>query len=185
MAITAGYAFNCTTGACASGIRAIYLANAQDLDRSVGYQNSGFTETAPGSGIFNAVTMDSGTDYFWKYEFQDFTGELRENAEPAEGNCTYQVSQEIELTIPCKSAALRNRLEELKSQSCCGIVAIVENMAGQMFAVGYLDKRHLKVLSTTATSGKALTDANNVVIILQALTTEYMHIFTGTIPVAP
>jgi hypothetical protein len=184
MSITSGYAFNCTAGACNSGLRAIWLANAQDIDTAAGYLNSGFTETAPNSGIFNAVAMDTGK-YFWKYDFQDFTGEFRENSEAAEGNCTYQITQELELTIPCKSASLRNRLQELTGASCCGIVAIIELMSGQRLALGYLDKRHLKVLNTTATTGKALLDANNVVIVLQALTTEFAQFFTGTVPVTP
>lgn len=184
MSITSGYAFNCATGACASGLASIYLANANDIDTSAGYQNSGFTETAPASGIFNAVAMKT-LKYFWEYQFQDFTGEWRENAEPAEGNCTFQITQELEFTIPCKSAAFRNVLQDLNDASCCGIVAIAELMTGQRVVLGYLKKRHMKVLSTTGTSGKALTDANNVVIVLQALTTEYHHFFTGTIPVAP
>lgn len=179
MALTAGYLVSCTTSNCVGGVKSIYLANQDDLDTTVGYELSGFTLAA---GVFTTVTMDLGK-VFYRFEGQDFTLEFRENAAPTPNGCGQVVTQELELTFPCNTTALRTALDEIFSSVCCGVVAIVEKFDGTFWAVGYLDKRHLKLLSTTATSGKALADAQNTVLVLQAITTELSTEFTGTVPV--
>lgn len=179
MALTAGFIPSCLTASCVGGVKSIYLANADDIDTSVGYLLSGFTLAAD---VFTTVTM-VGLGVFYKFEGQDFTLEFRENAAPTANGCGQSITQELELTFPCNTTELRTALQEIFSSVCCGVVAIVEKFDGTFWAVGYLSKRQLKLLSTTGTSGKALADAQNTVLVLQAITTELATEFTGTVPV--
>jgi len=178
MALTAGYTISCATANCTGGVKTLYFTNKDDIDTTVGTE--GFTPGA--TGIFTAVTMDA-LKVFFDYDFQDFTGEFRENAAPTENGCAQVVTQELEFTFPCNTVEGRNALEQIFSAVCCGMVAIVEMFDGTSWAVGYLDKRHLKLLSTTGTSGKALSDSKQTTIVLQCITTELAHKFTGTVPV--
>lgn len=180
MALTAGLTLSCTTANCVGGLAKLWLANSQDIDTTVGTQ--GFT--AGTTGIYTGVTMQP-LKYFWEFEYQDFTGEFRENAAPTENGCAQVVTQELEVTFPCNTVDQRNALQEIFSAVCCGLVAIVEKFDGTKWVIGELDKRHLKLLSTTGTSGKALSDSQQTVLVLQAITTELASKFTGTPPVKP
>jgi len=179
MALTAGYLVSCDTANCVGGFKKLWLANKDDIDQTVGYLDSGFTLAG---GVFTTVTM-VGLAVFFEFEGQDFTLEFRESAAPTENGCAQVITQEIEMTFPCNTTALRTALQELFSSVCCGVVAIIEKFDGSFWTIGYLDKRHLKLLSTTGTSGKALSDSQNTVLVLQALTTELATEFTGTVPV--
>lgn len=174
MAITAGYTFTCSTQDCVGGVAKLWVV---DKDKVASW--------TPGTtGIYSAAVMTNpGVDVFFEFEFQDFTGEFRQTSAPNEGNCGYTVTQEIEATFQCQDVLVRNALEELMSSSCCGMVAVIELFDGTKWTVGELSKRHLKVLSTTGTTGKALADSSNVVLVLQAITTELAHKFTGSVPV--
>lgn len=178
MALTAGLTISCATANCVGGVKTLYLANESDIDTTVG--TNGFT--AGTTGIFTAVTMDA-LKVFYEFGFQDYTGEFRQNAAPTENGCSQVITQEIEVTFPCNTVEVRNALEEIFSSVCCGVVGIIELFDGTMWTIGYLDKRHLKLLSTTGTSGKALSDSQNTVLVLQAITTELAKKFTGTVPV--
>lgn len=180
MALTMGLTLSCSTSNCVGGLKKLWLANSQDIDTSVGTE--GFTTGA--TGIYTAVTMQP-LKYFWEFEYQDFTGEFRENAAPTENGCAQVVTQEIDVTFQCNTVEVRNALEEIFSSVCCGLVAIVEKFDGTKWVVGELDKRHLKLLNTTGTTGKALSDSQQTVLVLQAITTELAHKFTGTVIVAP
>jgi len=180
MALTAGYSISCATNNCVGGISNIWLANKDDLDTTVGV--GGFT--AGTTGIFTAMTM-LATKVFYEFGFQDFTGEFRENAAPTENGCAQAITQEIEFTFPCNTVEARNAIEQIFSAVCCGLVAVIEKFDGSLWAIGYLDKRHLKLLSTTGTSGKAITDSQQTTIVLQAITTELARQFTGTVDVTP
>jgi hypothetical protein len=171
MALTEGLVISCSTNNCVGGISNLYLANESDV-----------VSWTPGTtGVYTAVVMDGGA-LFYEFGFQDFTGEFRENGAPTENGCAQVITQEIEATFPCNTVAVRNALEELFSSVCCGVIAIVKKFDGTMWVVGELDKRHLKFLSSTGTSGKALSDSQQTTLVLQALTTELAHQFTGTVP---
>jgi len=178
MSITAGFGITCATSNCPAGIARVYLANKDDIDTTVGI--GGFT--AGTTGIFTAVTMN-GADTFFEFDFQDYTAEVREEPTPNANGCGYSWQQQLEMTFPCWTVEARNALDELVNSSCCGLVAIVERFDGSSWAFGYLEKRHLKVLSAPAVTGKAITDSQSMVLTFQAITTEPMRSFTGTVPV--
>lgn len=177
MAITAGYTVDCANGACTAGVKSITIVNAQDLDTTVG--SNGFTAGA--TGIFTAVTLLGGAT---GYEFKGtkFTAEFRENGQIGENPCAYSVTQEVEMTFPCNDVELRNALEELKGQNCCGMVIFIEFYSGVPKVIGYIDELTAVMQTSTATSGKALTDSKQTVVTFQCITTEYAKNYTGTLP---
>jgi hypothetical protein len=178
MAITTGYSVDCTNGSCSGGITKIYLANKQDIDTSVGTQ--GFT--VGGTGEFTAVTMQA-LKVFFEVTPTRFTGEFREEGAANDNPCNYAFTQEVEFTISCNDLDARNFIDELKNQNCCGIVAIVERTDGTLWTIGYLTNQFMIMQTSSATSGKALTDSNQTVITLQAIAAEPAKIFTGVVPV--
>lgn len=182
MSLTGGFAVDCSTAGCSGGIANIYLANKQDIDTTVGTQ--GFTLAV--DGTFSAVTMVAGppAGVFYQFTPVRFTGEFREEGAAGENNCIYAYTQEIEFTLACtQDNDVRAVVAELQSQNCCGMVAIVEYTDGTYKAVGYLANQFLAMTTSSATSGKQLTDPNQVVITLSGQAIEPSRIFTGTVPV--
>lgn len=179
MALT-GFVLSCENANCPGGIRNLWLIEPADIDQSVGDRNTGFTlDTA---GIYDAVTLN-GAAVWSNYGFQDYTGEFRQNGAINANGCGSTVTQEIEITFPCSTVEVRNVIEEIKAAACCGLVAIVEKTDGSSWVVGYLNKQRLKFLSSTETSGKALSDPQATVLIMQCIAIENAYEYTGTIVV--
>ena len=179
MALTTGYAVDCANGGCSGGIVRIYLANKQDLDDTVGV--NGFTEGT--QGIFTAVTMLLAK-VFYEVVPVRFSASFNESGAQGENNCTYAYTQDIAFTMPCtQDVDSRNFIEDMQGQNCCGMVAIVEYTDGNYKAVGYLTNQFVTMSASEATSGAALTDANQVVVTLQTVAVEPARVFTGTVPV--
>lgn len=172
MSLTAGLTLVCADLNCPGGMSKLYLANKDDVT----------SFTAGGTGEYTAVTMN-GLAVFFEFDFQDFTGEFRENSAINENGCGFTVTDEVEVTFPCHTLEVRNSIEEMFSASCCGMIAIVELFDGSLWVIGELDKRHVKVQSTTGTTGKAISDSSNTVLLLQCITTQLAYKFTGVVPV--
>ena len=178
MALTTGFAVDCANGGCSGGIVRIFLANKQDLDTGVGV--NGFTEGT--QGIFTAVTMNA-LAVFYQVDPVRFSASFNESGAQGENNCTYAYTQDIAFTLPCtQDVDTRNFIEDMQNQNCCGMVAIVEYTDGTYKAVGYLTNQFVTMNTSEATSGTALTDANQVVVTLQTLSVEPARVFTGAVP---
>lgn len=175
-----GYVLECAGANCPGGISNLWLIEAADIDQAVGDRNTGFALDT--TGIYDDVALQLGAVWA-NYGFQDYTGEFRQNSAINANGCGSTVTQEIEITFPCSTVEVRNVIEEIKASACCGLVAIVEKFDGSRWVVGYLDKQRVKFLSSTEASGKALSDSQATVLILQCIAIENAYEYTGTITV--
>jgi hypothetical protein len=167
----AGYVRVCQ--AKSGGIRKLYLTEKANV--------LGFTLTGE---IYDAVTMN-GTAVFYLYEFEQDTAEYK--VATAFENGSKKVTHDIEVKLDYLLTASRTEIEAIADASHCGLVAIIEDMNGQAWVVGYSEAmlldRPLRLLTAEGTTGKGLTDSNGDILKFQSIDTQRARAFTGTVPV--
>lgn len=171
MAITSGRTKVCQ--AVSGGVKTIWLADAVNV-----------TSFTLGTTEYNAVVMEL-TEVFYKFEFDQDTGEFRENSEQSD-NGGIITTQELEFFFKGLSQADRDILEDIIESSTCGIIAIVEDQDGTKWVLGYSEKqlkeRPLEVASIASLTGKLFSDAKGSTTILSATTNELARTFDGVVP---
>jgi len=171
MALSTGLTLECE--ARSGGIQAIHFASRDSVDS---FNLNG--------DVYDSAAM-SGGGVFYEYEFEQDTGEIRENGSQENGSTAQ--THELEFFLPKISTAVRNAIQALIDCSPCGLIAIVTDSNGLKWVVGYsetnLKKRPLKINSDATLSGKGFTDLNGSTVIMQSIDSEKMREFTGTIPV--
>ncbi len=172
MALTAGLSRVCT--ARSGGLITLYLANVDDVT----------SFTVAGTGEYTAVTMVSGK-VFYKFEFQQDSGERKNDAKNTNGATAIEHS--IEFYLENLNQTIRNRLQDVADASACGIIAIAKDANGIMWVEGYNEKftkeRPLKLDSGAMATGKAFTDPNGTTVMIKSTDNEFARTFTGSIPV--
>lgn len=176
--ITAAFSKVCSANA--GGVKNIWLGNRTEISAT------GFTKVGED---YTAVTMVSGKTFF-KFEFSEDSAEFRPAA--AIENNTAITTSEVEFALSGLTSTMRARMQEMLDTSPCGLVCIVEDSNSVKWVVGYSENfpthvseagRPLKVSSIEGTTGKALSDPNQAVIVLSATANELPRVFTGTVPV--
>lgn len=171
--LTQGLTLSCADKSTKGSIRAIYIANSDDL-----------TSYTLGADEYASVTMVA-TKVFYKFEFRKDTAEFREEVTVENG--VKLVTQEIEFFEPCMEQAKRDLLACLCEG--CGFQVLVELACnpGAPFVVGYsedtLKERDIEVVSISGTSGKAISDGSGYTVTLGTTATEMARTFTGVVPV--
>lgn len=151
-ALTQGLAaFNCAT-TCAGGVKRVWLANYDDIDLI----------TFDADGSVTAITMVA-TAVFYELKFKVNTKQLNETYNVAEDGCGTTLTQTLTGIAPCYNQDTRTFLQEAAQQSCCGMVAIVEENSGFVGMIGYIEEQHVRLGPGTQTdTGANLTDQNQV-----------------------
>jgi len=151
----------------------LYFANKDDV--------TSFTYSG---GKYTAVTMVAGK-VFYKFEFEEFTAERREDGSRVNGSTLYKHA--IEFLIPKPNSINRDAVQSLMDASCCGVICISKDGNGLKWVTGYSEnfktQMALKVQSDATKSGKSFTDMNASTIILNNEDTTKDVEFTGSIPV--
>lgn len=171
MALT-GYTKTC--GKSTSGVNALYITEKNNVTSLTKGTDRDYT-----AAVMNAL----GT--FKKYEFDQDQCEFKEDV--AISNGVAVVTQTIEFHLDKMSKIAATEIDALINAAFCGMIALVKNTLGTVFAVGYceeqLKERSIMTLSSAGTTGKALSDASGETITLTCTTTEKAYTYSGTIPV--
>jgi len=183
MAITGGHNVVCCDRNRRGGLKAIHLANTDDI--------TSFTaDTAAGSHGYSAVVM-TGAAVFYKWEFDRGSAGFTANATRENGSTLIEVS--LEFYIPKVTGEVNHDLMELVTS--CGITAIVESYADDCqdpavtykFVLGwdeiFEETAYMEFTSGEESTGVGLQDANGTAITITTQQGEYPRAFTGTIPV--
>ena len=183
MALTTGHNVICCDRNRRGGLKAIHLANTDDI--------TSFTlDATAGSHGYTTVTM-SGAAVFFKWEFDRGTAGFTASATRENGSTMIDVS--LELYIPKVTGEVNHDLMELVTS--CGMTAIVESYADDcaspavtyMFVLGwdeiFEETAYMEFTSGEEATGVALQDANGTAITITTQQGEYPRAFTGTIPV--
>jgi len=183
MALTTGHNVICCDRNRRGGLKAIHLANTDDI--------TSFTlDATAGSHGYTAVTM-SGAAVFFKWEFDRGTAGFTASATRENGSTMIDVS--LELYIPKVTGEVNHDLMELVTS--CGMTAIVESYADDcatpavtyMFVLGwdeiFEETAYMEFTSGEEATGVGLQDANGTAITITTQQGEYPRAFTGTIPV--
>lgn len=183
MSITTGHNVICCDRNRRGGLKAIHLANTDDI--------TSFTlDAAAGSHGYTAVVM-SGAAVFFKWEFDRGSAGFTASATRENGSTLIEVS--LEFYIPKVTGVVNHDLMELVTS--CGITAICETYADDcatpavsyMFVLGwdeiFEETAYMEFTSGEETTGVGLQDANGTAIVISTQQGEYPRQFTGTIPV--
>ena len=183
MALTTGHNVICCDRNRRGGLKAIHLANTDDI--------TSFTlDATAGSHGYTTVTM-SGAAVFFKWEFDRGTAGFTASATRENGSTMIDVS--LELYIPKVTGEVNHDLMELVTS--CGMTAIVESYADDcaspavtyMFVLGwdeiFEETAYMEFTSGEEATGVGLQDANGTAITITTQQGEYPRAFTGTIPV--
>lgn len=183
MALTTGHNVICCDRNRRGGLKAIHLANTDDI--------TSFTlDATAGSHGYTTVTM-SGAAVFFKWEFDRGTAGFTASATRENGSTMIDIS--LELYIPKVTGEVNHDLMELVTS--CGMTAIVESYADDcatpavtyMFVLGwdeiFEETAYMEFTSGEEATGVALQDANGTAITITTQQGEYPRAFTGTIPV--
>jgi hypothetical protein len=166
----AGYSRACA--AKSGGIRRMWITETANV---TSFSTSGDT--------YDAVVMN-GSAVFYKYEFEQDSAELKEAISFENGS--KKVQHDLEVKLDYMLTASRLEIEALADASHCGLIAVVEDMNGQAWVLGYseamLKDRPLRMTNADGTTGKALTDLNGDVLKFQSIDTQRARVFTGTVP---
>lgn len=151
-ALTQGLAaFDCAT-TCAGGVKRVWLANYDDIDLI----------TFDADGSVTAITMLASA-VFYELKFKVNTKQLNEAYNTAEDGCGTTLTQTLTGIAPCYNQDTRTFLQEAAQQSCCGMVAIIEENSGFVGMIGYIEEQHVRLGPGTQTdTGANLTDQNQV-----------------------
>ncbi len=167
-----GFTQACTSRSSA-GVKRIGFVSVNDI--------TGITMDTSDTSAIAAITLASGAS-FKKYQFMEDECEYQENVSRENGATA--VTQNLIYKLACLNADTRKAVEEIMTESECGLVAVVE-MKGRAIIVGYdadmAGERPLRISSTTGTTGKALTDATGEEITLTRTTTVKAHYYVGTV----
>ena len=183
MALTTGHNVICCDRNRRGGLKAIHLANTDDI--------TSFTlDATAGSHGYTTVTM-SGAAVFFKWEFDRGTAGFTASATRENGSTMIDIS--LELYIPKVTGEVNHDLMELVTS--CGMTAIVESYADDcatpavtyMFVLGwdeiFEETAYMEFTSGEEATGVGLQDANGTAITITTQQGEYPRAFTGTIPV--
>jgi len=183
MALTTGHNVICCDRNRRGGLKAIHLANTDDI--------TSFTlDATAGSHGYTTVTM-VGAAVFFKWEFDRGTAGFTASATRENGSTMIDVS--LELYIPKVTGEVNHDLMELVTS--CGMTAIVESYADDcetpavtyMFVLGwdeiFEETAYMEFTSGEEATGVALQDANGTAITITTQQGEYPRAFTGVIPV--
>lgn len=139
-----------TCGLMSGGIKRLDMIAVEDLTSMTATQK-----------VYTAITLGSGK-YFKTYEFEPDTCEMTSESTVENGAIKYH--HEIVFHVNKMSTTGRAMVEEITSQSGCGIIAVVEDNNGTKWVLGYTENhlklRPLQLKGIKSTTGKALTDAN-------------------------
>ena len=150
--LTQGNNIGCGEFASPGGVKAIYLANNDDV--------TSITESVPGAGL-DTILMDAGKTFF-KYDFSKSSASFTQTYS-ADNNSNTQV---LTFGLPTYSQALREIYEEIAFAS---IIAIVELRNNVRVILGYgANTSGLEAQTIETASGAALTDLNVTTFTLQA-----------------
>lgn len=171
MSITEGYSQPCT--ASTGGLVNLWLT---DKDNVTSFTLSG--------SEYNAVTMNASA-VFYKYEFEQDTGGLRQNGTRESRSSI--VTHEVEFYMTKLSTTQRDALQAIIDSSICGLIAIAEDANGQKWVLGYSENfgtaRPLKFASSEGATGVAFSEDNGTTVMLSSSDNELARIFTGVVPV--
>jgi hypothetical protein len=171
MASLTGYTQTCALQS--GGVKKLHLAIVADV--------ASFTFATPD---YSAATMVN-TKVFKEYQFELDSFELKEDV-TIENKCK-KIVHSIVFFLAKLSSTLRAAVDEIATNSDCGLIAIAEDNNGNKWVLGYsenfLKVRPLYLKSGAGTTGKKLTDANGVTLTLEAEDNELMRLFTGTVPI--
>jgi hypothetical protein len=161
------------------GIKAIYLANTDDI----------VSTTVASTGCtygYDAITMDTGKKWY-KWEFDRGTAGFTANATRENGSTLIDV--ELQLYIPKVTCEGNQKLMELVTS--CGITAVVETYADDCgtpaenlwFVLGwdeiFEETAYMEFTSGEQSTGVALQDANGTAITLTTQQGEYPRALTS------
>jgi len=188
MSLTTGHNVICCDRNRRGGLKAIHLANTDDI--------ASFTlDATAGSHGYTAVTM-TALAVFYAWEFDRGTAGFTAAATRENGSTLIEVS--LEFYIPKVTGVVNHDLMELVTS--CGITAIVESYADDcgdgasspiaetyLFVLGwdeiFEETAYMEFTSGEETTGVGLQDANGTAIVMTTQQGEYPRQFTGTIPV--
>ena len=160
-------------GLISGGINQIFFVLTEDL--------TSFTLVGE---EYTAVTMEAAK-LFVEYDFKQDECELKMDQLGENGASKF--TNAIEFMLDKLSTNSRTAIHALVDTGTCGVIAIIVDNNAQKWVLGYseahLKKRPLEVATGVGTTGKGLTDANSMILTLQADSKDMPRIFTGTIPI--
>lgn len=156
-----------------SGIKTVYAADVNDI--------TSFTKTTA-ADAYATITLKS-TGVWRSYQFEENEGELTEVMSGQSG--AFQWAQTLEFRVGGLSKTSQKMKKDFADASGCGMVLVVETMAGIKWVVGYSETGGFvfpaKLTEDNTTTGKALTDNSGSTLKIAAMSPEPMWTFTGTI----
>ena len=171
MSLSSGFSQTCTN--VTGGISNIWLTDKANVA----------SFTLSGSEYTTATMVSSAV--FYKYEFEQDTAAMRNNA--ARENYSTVVAHELEFYLNKISTSQRDALQDIIDSSTCGIIALAQTANGEVWTLGYSENqllaRPMKVSSMESTTGAAFTDGNGTTVMLASSDTEMPRVYTGTVPV--
>lgn len=159
MAITEGVVRTCSK-VCAGGVKRLWIANYQDIASFTFDVNNRIT----------AITMVA-SKVFYEIELNRQTKVFTETPATTNG-CNYSLTQNFTGIGQCRDQDMRNWLIEVAGQSCCGIVAVIEEANGFVGVWGFIKDQSIYLGGgTVITTGTTLQDAAQVTLELLCDTT--------------
>ena len=171
MALTEGLDVVCTDENRRGGIKKLWVGERDLIDV--------FT-AGVGVHTYTAVTMFTAlTDFFYLYEFEDFTGSM--TSEGSAENGSKVINRTLEFHIPKMTSAHAGTLQE--AFTTCRCVIVYEDYNGLFFVAGYdeiLLKKAGLICTVGEMSGTALQDQNGYTLSFAGVGGELQREFTGT-----
>ena len=160
MAITTGLTTSCAKS-CAGGVKRIWVANYNDIA----------TITFDGTGQITAMTM-VGAGLFYEVQMKRNSKAFTEQFNVSDDGCNNSLTQTLVGNGQCRDQDTRNFLIEVAKQSCCGIIACIEENNGQVVVFGHIEDLNIRLGGgTQITTGTNLTDPSQITLELVCDTT--------------
>lgn len=165
MALTSGLVNACS--AVSGGISTIWITNSSDIDIA-----TGVTVVADVVTVIPLIVGGAWT----KFEFKEETAFRKDTSERSDSGAQ-PVTHQLQFMKVGLDAATITSIQELSDASNCGLVAIVKDLNGIKWFVGWSElldvDRPLYLKTGTVDSGTASTDAPSVTVLLEAVDSQY------------
>jgi hypothetical protein len=164
-----------TTG----GLKWLYIADRNSIDIAA----TQATQAVDGS--YPSVTMETVTDYFYKFVGKRNTASITESGTITDGNSSFETL--ITLVFQDSTHEDTVIINELKNCGC-GLVVIYCDSSGNTKMIGVDDTEEVLLATVERTTGVLKSDANQTTLTFNAQTACLANKYDGdeaSIPVAP
>ena len=177
MALSEGLTVACTDENRRGGIKKLWIAERDLVDS--------FAPVVGAHEYDNVLMMDGGgsgspsvTDFFYLYEFEDFTGNMTSEGNAENGSKV--LNRTLEFHIPKMTKEHAKALQEVFVS--CRVIIVYEDFNDLFFVAGYdelLEKKSALIATVSEMTGTALQDQNGYTLSFAGVGGELLREFTG------